>query len=418
MDRDISMLPNGPRRLLIVAFEFPPCNGASVQRILSVYEHFISIGWTVDVLTAAPFTYEKLNPNPTNDLMPTTGKIIRAPALDVMRHLAFKGKHLGALIRPDRWGLTWIPLAKAMAVQHVKRTQPDVIWSSSPIPSVHEIARTLKKKCDALWVADYRDPMSHLQGSENNFINKQLKRIDHNTVTGADLLTFATDAMCDLYVSQYNQTDISNKCAVIKNGFVERRFATAAHFKPLEGEIFNLYYAGVLYENGRDPAPLFRAMAKFKATHPGTHIKLTLQGAGDGAPYAEIIKNLSLEDNVAFMPSTDFDNAIINMMKSDALVLIQGERFNNQIPGKLYEYLRTGRSILLNTPEGSATDQESRLFPGIYQCDNDNTTYISLCKMVSDKHTAWDRDLTAFSREYQAKKLEELIVPAIMEKKK
>lgn len=388
------------KRMLIVAFETPPSNGASVQRIISVYEHFIKAGWIVDVLTAAPQAYERTLDD--GYVFAPESTIIRAPALDVHRHMSFKGKYFGPLVRPDRWGLTWKVSSKFACLSHIIKKRPDVIWSSSPIPSVHEIAIWLKKKTDAFWIADYRDPMSHLQGGKDASLNRLLAKIDKQTVRLADLLTFATEEMLDTYIKHYPDFPVSQKGQVIKNGFVEQRFSEFTN-APLERSgSLSLYYAGVLYPNGRDPSPLFDAISK------KTDVSLTFQGAGDGLEYAKKIQTLNILDRVSFKPSVSFGEAIKNMSLSDALVLIQGERFNAQIPGKLYEYLRTGKPILLITPQGSATDIEAKRFDGVYQCSTSQEIETALSCIASGDR--WHkRDVSEFSREHQAKKLESLI---------
>ena len=45
------------------------------------------------------------------------------------------------------------------------------------------------------------------------------------------------------------------------------------------------------------------------------------------------------------------------MMEADALLLLQGAEFNNQIPGKAYEYLRSRKPILALTQGEGATAQ-------------------------------------------------------------
>lgn len=46
------------KTLLMVAFEFPPSNGASVPRIESFYRYLKKWGWRVVILTASEQAYE------------------------------------------------------------------------------------------------------------------------------------------------------------------------------------------------------------------------------------------------------------------------------------------------------------------------------------------------------------------------
>jgi hypothetical protein len=188
------------KRVLMVVFEFTPSNGASVQRILSVYRGYLEAGYIVDVLTAMPMAYENTQPV-TEGLLPENpkGKIIRALALDALTHLAYRGKYISWMAYPDRWGRTWIPAATMLGKRHVEKYPPDIIWSSSPTPSPHVIARSLQEKTGAKWIADYRDPMTHLQRKLPDTMGKMLQKIDAATVTYADILTFATEEVAQMY---------------------------------------------------------------------------------------------------------------------------------------------------------------------------------------------------------------------------
>lgn len=402
------------RRLLIIAFEFPPSNGASVQRIMSVYNHFSESGWKVDVLTAHPSAYEKIDQSavpPENK----TGKTMRVFAVDVMRHLSIRGKYIGSLLRPDRWGMTWAPLSKLRGLIHVKKYKPDVIWSSSPIPSVHDIAHFLKIKTGALWVADYRDPMSHLQGGGTKVTTPLLADIDSKTVSSADIMTFATDEIKGLYQGAFKEQCTPDKCYTIKNGYVESIFRQFNEQQEHQNKkSVHLYYAGVLYDHGRDPRPLFMAISKLSSS---LNITLTFQGAGDGLKYSSLLDALNIRQFVHFKPSIGFAQAIENMYESDIMVLIQGERFHNQIPGKLYEYLRTYKPVLIISPAGSATQKEAGNHPGVYCSEDDSEIALAIQSIANSSVKNHYRDMTTCSREYQAKRLEEIIVMKINSKK-
>lgn len=402
-------------RVLMVCFEFTPSCGASVQRIMSIYTHFVSIGWEVDVVTVSEGAYERTLTEYDPPEISSHGKIIRCPALDVMKHLCVKGKHPGFLVKPDRWGATWFPTGKHYGAKRIKEKKPDVIWSSSPIPTTHRLAKYFKTLCDALWIADYRDPMSHLQGGAKSSLIPLLKSIDLETVKCADILTFATDEIKAVYEREYPELNLHKKSYTIKNGYVEKVFkkieALNATSKPKNEKEITLYYAGVLYENGRDPSCLFQAMAAYPKS-----VKLRFQGAGNGAEYLDTIKALGLEGQVSFEPGVSFEEAISNMLDSTALVLIQGERFKAQIPGKLYEYLRSFKPILLISPITSATSNEALAFSGVFQANSAEEIAASIHKIDEGIKSYNDRSLNEFSREGQAIKLQHIIENSLTKK--
>jgi hypothetical protein len=60
-----------------------------------------------------------------------------------------------------------------------------------------------------------------------------------------------------------------------------------------------------------------------------------------------------LEEFVELLPPMGYRLALEEMIRADALLVLQAANCNEQIPAKIYEYLRTGRPILaLTDPQG------------------------------------------------------------------
>ncbi|AFV86309.1 glycosyltransferase [Alteromonas mediterranea] len=400
------------KTLLMIAFEFPPSNGASVPRIESFYRYLKQWGWKVVVLTASSKAYQRID-NSYQD-----GKddlVYRAMALDVPRHLSIKGKYLSSLEMPDRWGLTWIPCALVKGKKLLKQYKPDVVWSSSPIPSTHYIAQKLSSEGNIPWVADYRDPFHYMNGSAGKRLDKQHRKIDSQTLKQASKLTFATQQVRDLYCKEYGKL-VSEKSMVIENGFDESNFKKLAESPAMESPFspdkFSLYYSGVLYAHGRDPKPIFNALALLQ--HEGKinedNFELVFQGAGDGQDFLQHLNGLGIAKLVKFIPPVSFIHALSNMMQCSALLLIQDERFNKQIPGKLYEYLRTQKPLLVKSPTGSATQTLAANHAGVVSCYSEAESKSALLSIIEQQHGKINRDLKKHSREQKAKEMNHLLL--------
>ncbi|MEG3765064.1 glycosyltransferase [Alteromonas sp. 14N.309.X.WAT.G.H12] len=415
-------------RVLMIAFEFPPSNGASVQRILSVYRQYLDAGYAVDVLTAHPSAYDNVQPL-AEGMLPENpdGQIMRVIALDAQNDLAIGGKHIGRLATPDRWSKTWVPLSTLRGFMYARRYKPDLIWSSSPTPSPHIIARRIQLMTGAKWIADYRDPMPHLHRETPNSLRPQLEKIDEMVSLNVDMYTFATPEVKALYAARYNSREVD--LHVMPNGYDAALLSSVA--REVDSNemqsllfpkgIFNIYYAGVLYSDGRDPVPLFHALAQFVKENPDKPVNLVFQGVKNASDYTEIIAKLKIEHMVKFEPGVTFKEALKNMYLSDALLLIQGAKFNRQIPGKVYEYLATGKSIFLMTPKDSATYSASMSHDGVYHADSQGGVYRRLCDLVlpffeqandgsasksNNRHSGyWERNIAHHSRQHSTKKL-------------
>lgn len=411
------------KRVLMVAFEFPPSNGASVQRITSVYREFLEQGYIVDVLTNHPFSYAKVAKGSENDLPDNPhGKIIRALSIDALEQLSFKGKHFGSLMNPDRYGFTWCITAMMKGTSHLKRNKTDLIWSSAPIPSVHKVAGQLSEKFNISWAVDYRDPLPYMHGRESGNLASVHKEIDVIAMKKSILQTYATGSIKQLYEEVY-PSDATNGL-VIENGFNEhvlqeakRNLSEDTLFK--KGKM-SFYYAGVLYKNGRDPLPFFDAISEYIKTHNNQNIDVVFQGAGNGLDYIEYLASKGLDGIVRFESGVSAKQALSNMLHADVLLIIQDELFNNQIPGKVYEYLATGKPVLLKAPStlsGSATSAVVDDYKGTFIGYTANELYLKICDIFNDiKHNEKENDpfgrfpsVLKHSRKKQAEKLLENI---------
>ena len=146
-------------RVLMVAFHFPPLAGSSgIQRTLRFAQHLPSFGWQPLVLSAAVCAYERTSDDLNADV-PAGTVVRRAFALDTARHLALRGRYIGAMARPDRW-ISWRFDAVRQGMRMIREFKPHAIWSTYPIATAHVIGAELHKWSGLPWLADFRDPMA------------------------------------------------------------------------------------------------------------------------------------------------------------------------------------------------------------------------------------------------------------------
>lgn len=401
------------KTLLMVTFDFPPSNAASIQRTLKFAEYLSSWGWTIHVLTAKPSAYTQLD---ENLVIPEAlrSNVHRATALDAHRHLSIAGKHLEISKIPDRWS-TWSFFGYQLGKRIVRKFQPDVIWSTYPIAGAHYIAGKLAEKFNLPWIADYRDPMHYMHGDNNSLLYKVQKRIDNKTLTLAKKVVFATAGAAELYQARYPNL-LENKIEVIENGFDEKNFALLQQrddfVSPFEHSKYNLYYSGVLYSDGRDPLPVFEALALLQKNNRinAKNFKLTFQGAGDGAQFHNAIQTLGISELIEFIAPAPFMQALYNMTQADALLLIQDTKFNAQIPGKIYEYLNTKRPIVVKADPCGVTAQLAMQHA---QCPVVNSPQHIADELdlliTAGKNISVNRAVSCYTRESKAQELNHLL---------
>ena len=93
------------RRLLIIAYHFPPCAGSSgLLRSEKFARYLPEFGWETSILTVHPRAYESVD---SHYKEMGQAPVVRAFALDTKKHLSFRGAYLDWMALPDRW-LSWV----------------------------------------------------------------------------------------------------------------------------------------------------------------------------------------------------------------------------------------------------------------------------------------------------------------------
>ena len=344
------------KRVLMVAYHFPPLAGSSgIQRTLRFVQHLPKFGWEPLVLSAAPRAYERTS----DDLMgeiPDSTVVRRAFALDTARHLSVAGRYIGAMARPDRW-VSWKFAAVSEGMRMIREFRPQAIWSTYPIATAHLIGAELQRRSGLPWIADFRDPMAQEGYPSDPLVWQSYQEIEGNALQHARYSTFTTPGAARLYQGRY--PNAANRIVVLENGYDEESFASltigrshdsSEHSKPI-----TLLHSGIVYPEERDPTQLFAALNRLKE---GGEIKngdlvIRFRAAVHDNLLLDLATRFDVSEFIETGPPIPYKAALSEMVNSDALLVMQASSCNEQIPAKIYEYLRAGRPILtLTDPAG------------------------------------------------------------------
>jgi glycosyltransferase involved in cell wall biosynthesis len=354
-DKQPQRLKNLMRHLLMVAFHFPPCAVSSgIQRTLRFARDLPQLGWQPVVLTAFKSAYERISPDLLHEI-PDGVFVHRAVALDAARHLAIAGRYPAVLARPDRWA-SWGWPATVAGWRLVRRFRPAAIWSTYPIATAHVIGFRIARMSGLPWVADFRDPMAQDGYPEDPATWRAFARIEARTVRHAAASVFTTRGAARTYRQRY--PDAARRVHVIENGFDEASFAGLDTMsRPAPDGRFTLVHSGVVYPSERDPTHLFRALAAFKNSTPAPRLLVRFRASGHDALIGSLARQFGVSDLVEIAPPLPYRAALEEMCRADGLLVLQAANCNEQIPAKVYEYLRAHRPILaLTDPRGDTAD--------------------------------------------------------------
>jgi len=336
------------KHVLLVAFQFPPLQGSSgVHRIVSLAKHLPKFNWRVSVLTVEPRAYVRTAQVNAAEF-PTSVQVYRCVALDARRHLSIFGRYPGFLSVPDRWkSWMWSGIAKGKRI--IKEDRPDVILSSFPIATANMIAAKLASMSGIPWVADLRDPIVTESHPPPGILRDQYQRLEQQTFKLASRVIVTTDGAASLYRSRYPRLS-ETYIHVVGNGFDEDLFDKIGGESQREGVRgrLRILHSGLVYEEARNPVVLFDCLADLilRGVVRDDEVEILFRASNQEQYIRWQAGRFGLEEVVRCQGAIDHSEAIAEMAASDSLLLLQSAACNDQIPAKVYEYLRCRRPIL------------------------------------------------------------------------
>ncbi len=342
--------------VLMVAFHFPPQRGSSgIQRTLKFAQYLPASNWQPLVLTAHPRAHADIAPGPVT--LPAGLVVRRAFALDTARHLAVKGRYTRLLALPDRW-VTWCLGAVPAGLAMIRTYRPQVLWSTYPIASAHLIGLALHKLSGLPWVADLRDPMLDAVYPADPLSRRVAGWIEAKTIRAAARVVCTTPGAVRHYRQLFQDVPPERFC-LIENGYDDEDFDAAeadarAAAQPAGGPL-TMLHSGIVYPLERDPTPLFAALAGLLRDGRLTpaRFQLVLRAPVHEAFLTTLIGEYGIGSLVTIAPPLPYRAALAEMLDADALLLLQAANCNDQVPAKLYEYLRANKPLLaLTDPQG------------------------------------------------------------------
>lgn len=351
----------GPKRVLLVAYHFPPCSGSSgLQRTLRFAEYLPEYGWEPTVLSVRPAAYEAVDH--ASAPRPAGYEVVRTFCLDAARHLSIAKRYPRFAATPDRWA-SWRLWGVRAGIRAVRDRGIQAVWSTYPIATAHAIASRIAARTSIPWIADFRDPMAQEGYPADPRQWRAFKRIEEDAAEHAARLVFVSPSARTMYRERYasrGQEDF----VLLENGYDEDSFLGLGH--PAQGEArrshggpLTLLHSGIVYPSERDPTALFEAMGRLARAgriQPGDFV-IRFRAAVHEDLLDSLAKQHRVEPFVEICPPVPYQDALREMVEADALLVLQGMNVNRQVPAKVYEYLRAGRPIIALTDPAGDTGQ-------------------------------------------------------------
>ena len=262
------------RRVLVIAYLFPPLGGGGVQRTLGFVRHLPANGWRPTVICAdddAP--YWARDPQLVHRV-PHEATIVRVPAgwpgafARLVRRTVPHGYRAAfdrAFFVPDRQA-PWGPKALQAALRLAQESRFAALYSTGSPWTNHLVAAALKVRTGLPWVADFRDPWTqNMTFSPASYAHRALhRRLENLVYQRADRIVANTPGHMRSVQAAFAAS--YGKISFIPNGYAESDFATPRAAR-LNRKPLLLGYAGSFYP-GQGPAALLELFRRVRGIAP------------------------------------------------------------------------------------------------------------------------------------------------------
>lgn len=354
------------RRVLFIAYLFPPIANSGTRRSLTFANHLPGHGWKPLVLTVADPPPKTCDPALLAEVRPDT-RIERVPLWSNPA-----AQRLARWVAPRRYqqrvaqGLEWRIARLAQVPDEVASWYPnavqrglalhrdvgfDLIYASGWPWTSFMVARAVGLRTGVPYVLDYRDPWKstgttawEVQSTLQGFLNPKLERL-------AARSSAAVVTVTPSFVNAIERDAAVQHVHCITNGFEPSDFTGVSALASAESGYVHVSYAGV-WRPGYGLEDLYLAVKRLKDRNSPHLAKLRVSAAGFTPGPAH---KFGVDDIVQELGQVSHERALELMCRADALYLPVSLGFyaTASLPGKLFEYLGSGRPILAMVPSVS-----------------------------------------------------------------
>ncbi len=399
---DISGGTGTRRRVLVITYYWPPSGGAGVQRFLKFVKYFREHGVDPVVLTCSNPTYPITDTSLIRDV-PDSVTVTYARTLEpfgVYSRMSgvppeqaanpatvLGSRDLGPVQRLARWlranlfvpdaRIGWVPFALRKARKIIREYQIDTVITTGPPHSTHFIGKALRKRPGIRWIADFRDPWTDIHYNRalprTPFVRRLDTRFETLILRLADEITVTAPG-----TARYFSLRVDRRYHTITNGFDPDDFgdmadagrgenaalggaagkklaatgpAGAGDSHSQDGQPFIIRHVGSITETSV-PVSLLHVLSRY----PEGTIRLECIGATH-SDIQKLSDKMNLGSRMAIHPYVPHREATALMQQADLNLVVVHRSDDSRIliPGKIYDYLKAGKPVLvIGPPEGDA----------------------------------------------------------------
>lgn len=353
------------QKVLFITYFWPPSGKATLHWPLKIIKHLPGYRWQPFVLTADEDTFSSKDESLLKEV-DSHLKVFKARTIEpfgLYRHLLGKKKdtpltasetisktnrsmrhRLAVWIRmnlfiPDA-RIGWYRNAVRKGKQVLKSENIKVIVSIGPPHTTLLVGKKLSAIADIPHIPVFIDPwvdISYYQDFKRSKFTLALdRRLERSVLEEASRIVFVTNSLKEDYKRRYPY--IQSKSHVLYWGYDEEAFGTYIS-KKLDGPEI-LLHAGNIYDH-QNPKMLWKTLRR--EIDKGRNLSIVFVGTV-GPGIRQSIEEAGLADRTEYKGFLPYQKMIEELSAASYLLVCASEK--RHVPGKLFEYLRSGKPIL------------------------------------------------------------------------
>ncbi|MEI7906228.1 MAG: glycosyltransferase [Bacteroidota bacterium] len=353
------------KKVLIIAYYFPPLGGSGVQRILKFVKYLPQFGWQPTVVTVGNTGYyakdesllkeiEQLNINiirtqssGPNSMLRKKNDVIKMPKERTRRFLNFISD---IFFIPDN-KIGWKRYAVKAASEVIAKEKFDVIFATAPPATDFLIAIELKKRFKIPVVVDYRDswlsyPFKYFPTPLHRYIHY---RKEKNVLHRSDMITVTHRRVKEEILTRHKflrHDDVN----ILSHGFDPEDLVVENPGLLPHIEKMRITYSGMFYGN-ITPVYFLQALAKVFKENPPLRGRIEACFVGLFRPeHINLINQLGMQNSVNLVGYLEHKESVRYLLASDVVWVMMQDDWTT--PGKIFEYIGTRKKIMGCVPKG------------------------------------------------------------------
>lgn len=353
------------KKVLIIAYYFPPLGGSGVQRTLKFVKYLPQFGWQPTVLTVGNTAYYAKDESLLKEIESLDIRIIRTQSTDP-NSILHKKKDIVKMPKertrrvlnfisdiffiPDN-KIGWKRHAVKAASEVLAKEKFDVLFATAPPATDFLIGVELKKRFKVPLVVDYRDswlsyPFKFFPTPLHRYIHfRKEKHVLHKS----DMITVTHRRVKEEILTRHRflrHDDVT----ILPHGFDPEDLQVDNPGVLPYIEKMRITYSGMFYGT-KTPVYFLQALAKVFKENPQMRGRIEACFVGLFRPeHINLINQLGLQNSVNLLGYLEHKESVRYLLASDVLWMVMQDDW--ETPGKIFEYIGTKKKILGCVPKG------------------------------------------------------------------